>query len=175
MARVLLSDSTLRSAAESGPDAFFNCVVDAIAASVGGELTADTMEQLSADQITLWAFRMMHEEVMDGGFIQLIHNGYGEFFFQNPFGKVLKLWGLRDLSKLVYDARKLFFEFGTEIAAECTDEEFMALYERFPQFDDLDDAFVEGEEEWTRQLAFYVDEHLSDFVEIENQADGKEQ
>ena len=30
----------------------------------------------------------------------------------------------------------------------CSDEEFMGLYERFPEFDDLDDEFMEHEEEY---------------------------
>jgi hypothetical protein len=28
----------------------------------------------------------------------------------------------------------------------------MALFERYPEFDDLDDAFVEHEEEWEAQI-----------------------
>jgi hypothetical protein len=42
----------------------------------------------------------------------------------------------------------------------------MALFEQFPDFDDLDDAFVENEEEWTAAIARYVDEHIGDFVKV---------
>ena len=42
----------------------------------------------------------------------------------------------------------------------------MALFERFPEFDELDDAFVEMEEEVTATLAQYVDEHLDLFATI---------
>ena len=38
--------------------------------------------------------------------------------------------------------------------------------ERYPEFDDLDDEFVEMEEEVTATLACYVDEHLELFGEI---------
>ena len=44
----------------------------------------------------------------------------------------------------------------------------MALFERFPEFDDLDDQFVENEEEWVSAIAHYVDEHIERFAEIEN-------
>ena len=141
-----------------------NKVIAAIRESRGGELTAETMAQLNSDQITLLAWDIVHGEVMDGGFVQLIHNGYGPFTFKNPLAKALKLWGLRDLSKLIYDAHTLYEKYGAEIERDCTDEEFMALFEQYPQFDDLDDKFVENEEDWTMQIAAYVDQHMDNFI-----------
>jgi len=126
--------------------------------AIGGELTAENMQQLNADQLTLLAWEILHEEVMDGGFVQLIHNGYGPFIFKNPFAKAVKLWGLRDLSKLVYDAHTLYVKYGDEITRDCTDEEFMAMYEQYPEFDELDDLFIENEEEWTQQIERYINE-----------------
>ena len=101
---------------------------------------------------------------MDGGFIQLIHNGYGPFFFKNPFAKMMKTWNLADLAKLINRANKLDAVYGQEIVKECTDEEFMALFERFPDFDNLDDEFVENEEMFTNRIADYVREHWELFV-----------
>lgn len=141
-----------------------NKVIAAIRESIGGELTAETMSQLNSDQITLLAWDIVHGEVMDGGFVQLIHNGYGPFTFKNPLAKALKIWGLRDLSKLIYDAHTLYEKYGAEIEHDCTDEEFMALFEQYPQFDDLDDKFVENEEDWTMQIAAYVDQHKDNFL-----------
>ena len=48
-----------------------------------------------------------------------------------------------------------------------SDEEFMALYEKYPMFDDFDDDFVENEEEWTAQIACYIDEHIDSFACVE--------
>ncbi|MBO7168376.1 MAG: DUF4375 domain-containing protein, partial [Bacteroidaceae bacterium] len=45
-------------------------------------------------------------------------------------------------------------------------EEFMALFEQYPEFDDLDDEFVEMEEEVTDIIAHYVDEQLEQFVAV---------
>jgi len=149
-------------------DAFLQVFVDAIKAAIGGELTAETMSELTADQVTLLAWNILHDEVMDGGFVQLIHNGYGPFVFKNPLAKALKLWGLRDLSKLIYDAHTLWVRYRDEIERDCTDEEFMALFERFPEFDDLDDDFVENEESWTGAIAHYVDEHIEHFALVES-------
>ena len=123
--------------------------------------------QLNANQITLLAWDILHEEVMDGGFVQLIHNGYGPFIFKNPFAKAVKLWGLRDLSKLIYEAHTLYLKYHEQIEQDCTDEEFMAMFEQFPAFDDMDDDFVENEEAWTEQIAQYIDEHIEQFAQIE--------
>ncbi len=166
MNEVKIKDEVLRQAASEGMDAFVGVFVKAIRDSIGGELTAETMSQLSADQVTLLAWDTIHEELMDGGFIQLIHNGYGPFVFKNPFAKAVKLWGLRDLSKLIYSAHTLYVKYGEEIQRDCTDEEFMAMFEHYPEFDDLDDEFVEHEEEWTAQIAEYIDNHIEHFAVI---------
>jgi hypothetical protein len=157
----------LRQAAGEGMDAFVGAFVKAIREAIGGELTAENMGQLTSDQITLLAWDTLHEEVMDGGFVQLIHNGYGPFMFKNPVAKALKLWGLRDLSKLIYDAHTLYTKHGTAIEKDCSDEEFMALFEQFPDFDNLDDEFIEHEEDWTAQIAEYIDQNIEKFATIE--------
>ncbi len=124
------------------------------------------MAEKKADQKTMLAWNVLHEEVMDGGFVQLIHNGYGPFIFKNPFAKAVKIWGLRDLSKLVYNAHTLYLKYREEIEVECDEDEFMAMFERYPEFDDMDDEFVENEEQWTEQIAQYVDDNLQKFAEI---------
>lgn len=167
MTDIRIKDETLRQAAGEGMDAFVGAFVKAIREAIGGELTAENMGQLTSDQITLLAWDTLHEEVMDGGFVQLIHNGYGPFMFKNPVAKALKLWGLRDLSKLIYDAHTLYTKHGTAIEKDCSDEEFMALFEQFPDFDNLDDEFVEHEEEWTALIAEYIDQHIENFATIE--------
>jgi len=167
MTEVTIHDETLRHAAGEGMDAFVGAFVTAIKEAIGGELTSETLGDLNADQLTLLAWDTLHAEVMDGGFVQLIHNGYGPFIFKNPFAKAVKqLWGMRDLSKLVYEAHTLYEAHHEDIERDCTDDEFMALFEQFPQFDDLDDKFVECEEAWTEQIARYIDEHTDRFAVI---------
>ena len=166
MKTVTVKDQALRQAAGEGMDSFVAWFVTAIKDAIGGELTAETMVQLNADQITLLAWQTVHDEVMDGGFVQLIHNGYGPFIFKNPFAKSVKLWGLRPLSKLIYDAHSLYIKYGQQLERDCTDDEFMALFEQYPEFDDLDDLFVEEEEAWTEQIARYIDNNIEKFALI---------
>ena len=167
MNQITIKSKQLEDAAAQGMDAFVQVFVDAIYDSIGGELTAETMSSLNSDQITLLAYSILREEVMDGGFVQLIHNGYGPFFFRNPFAKAMRMWGVDELATLINRTSKLYKKFHEEIERDYTDEEFMALFERMPQFDDSDDTFVENEEQWTTAVAYYLDEHIDRFVTVE--------
>ena len=103
----------------------------------------------------------------EGGFVQLIQNGYGGYIFGNPFAKALRLYGARDMSKLVYKAREIYNAHREELERETTEEEFNALYVDFEAFDDLEEEYFDIEEEQTALIAAYVDEHIHDFVEVE--------
>lgn len=163
---VFVQDKDLRNAAEKGMDDFLACIVEAIDNAVGGELNAQALEILNADQITLLAYRILRDEVMDGGFVQLIHNGYGGFIYLNPFKTVMRQWGIEQVVKVIAKTHSLFKRYGNEIEQACDDETFMAMFEKYPQFDEFDDYFVEHEEEMTAQVACYVDEHLDRFVTV---------
>ena len=173
-----LSESRIISAASESMDAFLSLITDTLLDALGGELNAQNMSELNGDQTTLLAYRMFRDEVLDGGFVQLIHNGLGPFIFLNPFAKAIRLWGedveaeggttfLHDFSRLIYKGRKLFEKYGEELTRSCTDDEFMALFEQYPDFDELDDTFIENEEAITTFIAHYVDDHLDRFVTVE--------
>ncbi len=136
----------------------------AIQSRVGEALTAEALQRLSADEVTLWGYVILRDEVMDGGFVQLIHNGYGPFFFRNPFARAIEAWGCEKLASLMRRAKRLNEKFGRELTADVSDEEFMALFEKYPQFDDLDDQFVEDEEVFTDIVAAYVEAHPETFT-----------
>lgn len=164
---IKIKDSELREASSKGMDAFITLVADMCVEELGS-FDAESMVRLNADQHTLVAYKILRDELMDGGFCQLIQNGYGAYIFHNPFAKALRLWGVGDLSKMIYAARKIYDENRVDLERERTDEEFMAMYENYEAFDDIEDAFIGQEEEFTAQVAHYVDEHLDNFVEVIN-------
>lgn len=166
MAKPTIQGSELEKAAQMGMDEFLQVFIDATLEAAGGQLTAESMQQLTADQITLLAYSMLRDELMDGGFIQLIHNGLGSFIFQNPFDKALAGWGITELSRIIKKAKQLYFRYREQIEIECDDETFMAMFKEMPEFDDLDDLFVEKEEQFTTQVAYYVDENINNFANI---------
>ncbi len=163
---VRIEESKVVEAARQGADAFVALFREAILGAICGELNAETMPLLNADQITLLAYETVRREVLEGGFVQLIHNGYGPFIFLNPFAKAMRLWGAREFQKLIYKGRRLYEAHAEELTRECNEEEFMALFERYPEFDALDDEFVETEEEVTAFVAHYIDGHIGQFATV---------
>ena len=161
-----INDSQLQKAAAEGMDEFLNVIVEHTYDMIGGQLTAESMQMLSADQITLLAYFALRDEVMDGGYIQLIHNGYGGFIFLNPFARAVKEWGMAELARHIRKVIPLYKKYRVKIEADCSDEDFMAMFEQMPEFDEYDDDFVANEEGWTARIAYYVDEHIDTFVEI---------
>ena len=164
--KIIISDSDLRKGAEAGMDEFLKVFTDAYIAAIGGVINAETMPLLNGMQHTLLGYHYFREEINEGGFVQLIQNGYGPYIFLNPFAKALRLMGANELSKLIYEAKKIYDVHRADLEKDCTDEEFMAMYEQYEAFDDLEEQFMDMEEQVTEQIAHYVDEHLEDFAEI---------
>ena len=148
-------------------DEFLKVFTDKYLEITGGVINAETMPLLNGYQHSLLGYHFFREEVLEGGFIQLIQNGYGPYIFDNPFAKAMRLFGAKDFSKLIYDAKKIYDAHREDLEKERTDEEFMAMYEQYEAFDDIEEAYMEMEEMVTATIAEYVDEHLEQFAEIE--------
>ena len=165
--RVVIKEEALQHGAEAGMDEFLKVFTDAYLEIIGGVITVETMPLLNGFQHSLLGYHFFREEVLEGGFVQLIQNGYGPYIFDNPFAKAMRIFGAKELSKLVYDAKKIYDAHREDLERECTDEEFMAMYEQYEAFDDIEEAYMEMEEMVTATIAEYVDEHLEQFAEIE--------
>jgi hypothetical protein len=163
---VKIQDKLLAEAAEKGMDEFLQVFIDAYIAEIGGGLTAENMSKLNGSQHTLLAWHYFSTEMRDGGFVQLIQNGYGEYIFGNPFAKAIRQFGATELSKLIYKAKEIYDPNKKELERETTEEEFHAMYVDFEIFDDLEEMYFDMEEQQTALIAAYVDEHIADFAEI---------
>lgn len=78
----------------------------------------------------------------------------------------MKMWGVGDLNKLVYAAKSVYDEHCEDLERERDEDEFMAMYEQYEVFDDLEEEFLEKEEFYTAKVAEYVDGHLELFAAI---------
>ena len=126
----------------------------------------DAARAYAQDKLQPRVIEAFRDEVTEGGFCQLIQNGYGAYIFGNPFARVMRLWGAESFSKLVYRAKKIYDANREDLERERTDEEFMAMYEQYEAFDELEEEFGEMEEEVTETLARYVDGHPELFATI---------
>lgn len=164
---ITVADEALRQAAARGMDDFLNVFVDRYLEITQGELSARTMALLNGWQHTLLGYHFFRQEVMEGGFVQLIQNGYGPYIFDNPFAKAMRIMGADGFAKLVYAAKKIYDAHRADLERERTDDEFMAMYEQYEAFDDLEEAYMDMEEEVTATVARYVDEHPEHFARVE--------
>jgi len=161
---IQIEEKRIIAAAEKGMDEFLKVFTDAYLEALGGDVTAENMEMLNGYQHTLLAYRFFTEEVNEGGFVQLIQNGYGGYIFNNPVAKALKQMGAKGLSKILYKAKEIYDAHREELERETSEEEFMAMYADFEQFDELEEKFFYIEEEETLLIAQYVDDHMEDFA-----------
>ena len=160
------SREELEAAKKAGSGSLCGLVMQKALESVGDNLNAESMTKLNSSQITVIAYNVLRRELLEGGFVQLIHNGYGPFIFENPFAKAMRLWGLKSLCNTLYDARRLYEKTANDIERDCSDEEFMALYEQYEKFDEYDDDFVEREAEYTAEVEKYIENNLEDFFTV---------
>lgn len=161
-----IKEDALKIAAHENMAAFIKVFTTKYRETIGGQLSAEKMQLLNGEQHTLLAYDILREEMLMGGFCQLIQNGYGSYIFDNPFAKAMRLWGAPEFSKMVYKAKKIYDAHREDLERERTEEEFMGMYEEYENFDDLDETFIEEEEQITTLIAHYVDKHIEDFAKI---------
>lgn len=164
--KITITDEALRKGAEEGMDGFLKVFTDKYLEVTGGVINAETMPLLNGHQHSLLGYHFFREEVNEGGFVQLIQNGYGPYIFDNPFAKAMRLFGVKEFSKLVYAAKKIYDENKADLEKECDEDEFMAMYEQYEVFDDLEEKFMDMEEFVTAKLAEFVDENLELFATV---------
>jgi hypothetical protein len=163
---IQIQDQSLKNAIEEGMYEFLQVFIDAYLETLGGELSPEKMSLLNGSQHSLLAWHFFSTEMRDGGFVQLIQNGYGPYIFENPFAKAMRQFGCVELSKLIYKAKEIYDANKKELTRETTEEEFNAMYVDFEVFDELEEHYFDIEEEQTSLLAAYVDDHIEDFAEI---------
>lgn len=127
---------------------FIRYITDEYLSAVGGSLTAEAMNKLSPDQHSLLCYRYVLDEVMEGGFIQLILNGYAPYVLEGPFPyTVKKEWGMKDFAKLLYSAKTEYHKNEELLSQDMSDDEFMALYEQLDELNCLGDSFLDDHQE----------------------------
>ena len=55
----------------------------------------DAGEKLTDEQHTLMAYVFLDSQVQEGGFLQLIAIGYGDYIFANPLADSLRRWKIK--------------------------------------------------------------------------------
>ena len=161
-----ITQEELDAAWNASPLNYIEAITDAYLNTLDGQLTVYNMDVLTANQHTLLAYRYILDEVMEGGFIQLIQNGYGPYVLDGPFAMMMKKhWELVDFGKFMYEVKKEYHLHKAELEADLNEEQFMALYEQQEKMNELGDEFLDKYQEIvTPSIADYVRKNEEKFV-----------
>ena len=81
-----------------------------------------------------------------------------------PSGEIIMDYSIHDALEAGFN--KIVFIIRKDLEKERTDDEFMAMYEQYEAFDDLEEAYLDMEEQVTTLVGSYVDNHLELFAKI---------
>ena len=119
-------------------------------------------------QAILLIFNDLYGQVTNGGFIQLIYNGYGFSVFESEFINLLEPIGIVKIQNILERA-KIFYEKYREKFENVNREnwdDFSELYKKCPEFEKLDEEFYKVMDAEVSILKNFVEKNLSDFVTI---------
>jgi hypothetical protein len=97
------------------------------------------IETLSPGQELLLRYDYVRMQVVQGGFIQLLQNGYVGLL--PPLPEMLTQVGAPEMAKVIDDVLRVFSLNNEALSKETTVEEFARLYDEFKEFEALDAAF----------------------------------
>lgn len=127
---------------------------------------AEKMSELNGYQNTLLAYHYFCEEITEGGFIQLIQNGYGPYIFHNPFAKVMKIFGAGELAKIIYKAKDIYDKHKEELEKAETTEDFDKIDKQLEKLENLEEAFFDIKSNEEKIIAEYIKTNTNNFAEI---------
>jgi hypothetical protein len=133
---------------------------------MGQDPGREIMKDFNASQHTLLAYNYLYGEVMNGGFIQLIQNGYGGYIFDNPFSEIIKTWGAEKIAGIVEEAKVIYNKYKKELEKETSLEEFSKMYSKIKDFEALESQFYDIADKETENIKKYVEENLNEFCII---------
>jgi thiaminase len=113
------------------------------------------MEKFNEDQHTLLAYLYLDSEVCNGGFIQLIQNGYGGYIFNNPFSEYIKSWGAEKAAEIVEKAKIIYNKYKKELEEEKSIDEFSELYKEITDFEPLENEYYKINDSETERIKAY--------------------
>ena len=122
------------------------------------------IETLSPGQELLIRYDYIRMQVLQGGFIQLIQNGYINLLLAIP--QMLNQVGAPEMAQLLDDVLKVYTLNFEELSKETTVEEFAKLYEEYTEFEELDARFAAENAQTERAIVAYALRFPDEFMEI---------
>jgi hypothetical protein len=122
------------------------------------------IETLSPGQELMIRYDYVRMQVLQGGFIQLIQNGYIGLLPAMP--NMLLQVGAPDMAALLDDVLKVYTLNVEYLSKETSVEEFARLYQEFTEFILLDERFTQLNEHTERSIVEYALKYPDEFMDL---------
>ena len=127
----------------------------------------DAGEKLTDEQHTLMAYVFLDSQVQEGGFLQLIATGYGDYVFANPLADSLRRWKIKPTPKILDQAKTLYQRYGTEIEELAGQGIGLEdIRRRYSIFEELDGEYYEASESDMQAVAEYIENEWPKFADL---------
>ena len=123
------------------------------------------MDELSEGQQLFLSYDYIRMQVLQGGFIQFIQNGYIGLLLHMP--EWLSAIGAHELAKVLDDVLKVYVLNRELLDKSTTVEEFAMLYQELKEFEQLDETFTRLEPGTIQLFAEYARVNHHEFAIIE--------
>lgn len=122
------------------------------------------IETLSPGQELLIRYDYVRMQVLQGGFIQLIQNGYINLLLAMP--EMLTQVGAPEMAQLLDDVLKVYTLNADDLSKETSVEEFAKLYDEFKEFEGLDAHFTELNPKTEQAIVAYALRFPDEFIDL---------
>lgn len=127
----------------------------------------DAGERLTDEQHTLMAYVFLDSQVQEGGFLQLIATGYGDYIFANPLADSLRRWKIKPTPKILDQAKTLYQRYGAEIEELAGQGNGLEdIRRRYGIFEELDGEYYEASESDMQAVAEYIENEWTKFADL---------
>ena len=127
----------------------------------------DAGERLTDEQHTLMAYVFLDSQVQEGGFLQLIATGYGDYVFANPLADSLRRWKIKPTPKILDQAKTLYQRYGAEIEELAGQGNGLEdIRRRYGIFEELDGEYYEASESDMQAVAEYIENEWPKFADL---------
>ena len=154
--------------ASENPDDLYDLLAQPLHEELYKQGSFEFKDTLSSGQQLLLSYDYLQTNVGQGGFIQLIQNGYISLLPD----LIEKLYELRadDMAKVLDDVLKVYVLNREQLNKPTTVQEFALLYTEFTEFEEIDARFGALNLSTIKTILKYALAHLDEFLVFDSRA-----
>lgn len=147
---------------EANYDHVYELLVEPLHVELYKRQTFEFMDELSAGQQLLLAYDYLRTQMVQGGFIQFIQNGYVGLL--PSLIEQLNMVGAPDMAQVLDDVLKVYVLNIDQLGRQTSVDEFAKLYDEFKEFELIDSRYAALNLETEKKMLTYAVNNLSNFV-----------